>query len=199
MTYLLSIDPGLSTGIALGHYDAITPYERVAYWQVQGGLAGWLEWYEEHWARPDSEGPTEFDYYGGLTAGGVEVSDRELEVAAERFVLLPNGFTLKSDALEPLRIEGSLITLGLMPSDYDDPRWQRAGMQYFMAAPSDSLATKKIKARAWLKDHGYYVTGKDVGLKDADDVRSATLHAIARLRTLGHVPTLRAHFPPRAA
>jgi hypothetical protein len=63
-----------------------------------------------------------------------------------------------------------------------------------MGDPKAPLADKKKLSRAFLKDHGLYTTGSQVGMKDADDVISATLHGIAWLRRQRHMPTLRALF-----
>ena len=104
MTYLLSIDPGRSTGIALGFYDSITPYRLVGRWNVLGGVEGFIHWW----------GTTEilFD-----------------EIVAESFVLDPdNKF---SADLTPVQIEGVLINL-LWSSDLSiiwQPRTDKAGLK----------------------------------------------------------------------
>lgn len=168
MSVLLSIDPGLSTGIALGEYTATEPYRRIASWQPRGGLAGFLAWWEQE--RP------EFD-----------------EAVAEKFVPLDHaafGHTL--DSTLPLVIEGAIVALGIMPS-YPEGDWARASAQYFMAAPGDPLAVKKKKAQEFLKRHGLWATGKPYGHTDGADVNSATLHAIASLRRARHMPTLLAY------
>lgn len=53
-----------------------------------------------------------------------------------------------------------------------------------------SLAEKKRRAHRFLKDSGFYVTGKDVGCKDANDARSAMLHGLSYLaQVVKHKPT----------
>ena len=48
VSYVLTIDPGKSTGIVLGVYGEKVPYTRIQYWQVEDGTQGFCEWYEEH-------------------------------------------------------------------------------------------------------------------------------------------------------
>lgn len=90
MTYLLSIDPGIATGIALGWYEQQHWYERIDCWIVKGGLDGFMHWYY-------ADAPGE-----ALMAQWV----------SERFVLRDNDFVANT---EPLRIEGAMIALGLNP------------------------------------------------------------------------------------
>jgi hypothetical protein len=75
---LLALDPGKTTGWSLWHYDAITPLTLDQRGQVEGGLAGLLQFM----ARVDID-----------------------EVVAETFRL--DGRTPKPD-VTPLRIEGAL-------------------------------------------------------------------------------------------
>lgn len=172
MTYLLSIDPGLSSGVALGTYSATEPYRRVGAWQPRGGTLGFSEW----WAR-------EGQYL------------EPNEIICERF---STRQPLSHDAAEPLRVEGWLVGEGIMPP-YPGSGWVEPAEMYFMAAPSDPLRVKKKKAQDFLKRHGLWATGKAYGHADGADVNSATLHAIALLRTRRHAPTLGAYSPPRAA
>ena len=206
MTYILAIDPGLSSGIVLGKFNDTEPFERVAFWQVEGGLAGVLEWYKEHWFRGHDEGDDEFEYYGGLWGGRggaspkFEVPGLDLLVVAEKFTPLTNkGFSLTLDSVEPLRIEGALVAFGLMPADFPDAehRWARPASMYFSGG-SDKASRLKA-SRAWLKSHGLLATGKQVGCKDANDVNSAQLHAFAHLRKIRHLPTIKHYFPEEGA
>lgn len=91
MTYLLAIDPGVATGIALGFYTDAHPWDLVDRWIVKGGLDGFLSWYH-------GEAPSE-----AYMARWV----------SERFVLRDNDFIANT---EPLRIEGAMIALGLDPT-----------------------------------------------------------------------------------
>src|SRR5690606_1041097 len=44
MTYILAIDPGLRTGIALTRFEDDEPAELVDSWDVPGGVDGFIEW-----------------------------------------------------------------------------------------------------------------------------------------------------------
>lgn len=170
MTTLLTIDPGLSTGIAIGTYSPTEPYRRIASFQPRGGVAGLVDWWRhEH---------PEYD-----------------EIVCERFSARQ---ALAHDAVEPLRVEGWLIGQGIMPP-YPAPGWQEPAEMYFMANQSDPLTLKRKKAQDWLKRFGLWTTGRQFAHTDGADVNSATLHAIVALRRSEHMPTLRAYFGPRAA
>ena len=113
-----------------------------------------------------------------------------VEVCSEKFVPLGGkGFAQTLASTEPLRREGALIALGVMP-DYPDPRWRRPNSMYLYGGKN--LAEKKKRSRQFLKDTGNYVTGKDVGCKDSNDAMSATLHGISyTAQVLKHEPTYR--------
>lgn len=51
MTWLLSIDPGKNSGIALGYFDSLTPYQLHQRWQVHGGVVGLAHWWRDE--RPE--------------------------------------------------------------------------------------------------------------------------------------------------
>ena len=155
---ILSFDPGLSTGIALGEYSDEKPYTLISAYQIPNGLAGLLQWLH---------GP-----YGVL-------KDRYADILtiAEKFQPINHSdYALTTASVEPLRCEGALVALNVMP-DFPNPRWRRPAEQYFVGGVD--LADKKKRAYAFLKDNGMYVTGKTVGCPDADDARSAILHGIA--------------------
>lgn len=198
MSHLLVIDPGLSSGIFLGHYSDTEPLRRVAVWQFGGvddeirGVEALLGWFKNHWHDGYDEGESDFSYYGGLYQRGenrFEIERLDLLVVAEKFTPLQNvGHSLTLDAVEPLRCEGALIANGLMPAEFPHERWQRPDRMYFSGGTN--LVEKKKRARAWLKSHELLPTGKTVGQKDAHDAVSATLHAFAYMRKINHAPTL---------
>lgn len=173
MTYLVSIDPGMSTGVVLGEYDDTTPYKRLAYWQIEGGLNGLLDWLDE----------MDLDAMGGSR---IAKYLNWAEWVSERFVLQNNEFVAN---IEPVRIEGALTILGFLTDRYPDPHWQRPGAMYFCGGKT--LAERKGKAQLFLKKHGLWLTGKDVGRPDANDANSAQLHAFAFLHN--HLPTVNAY------
>lgn len=185
MKYLLSIDPGKSTGVTLWSYSDDQPAIRIGAWQFGGGafgLRGWIkrnrilsDWGETTWK-------IEGEYF--------EWDDTS--ILCEKFTPLQGkGFSLTMDAVEPLVCEGVLIGLDIIPAyeqKTDQACWQRPASMYFCGG---STKPEKLKrSRAWLKDHGLLLTGKDVGCPDADDAISSTLHALAWFRKMKHAPTL---------
>lgn len=165
--YVLSIDCGLSTGAAMLSYEESSPAELVQGWQFGGGVSALIDWCE-------SIAPVR----GGYT------------FIAEKFTARnPKGFHYTTASLEPLRCEGALIALGLMP-DYTvaEKRWRDPSLQYF--AGGTGKAERKKKQHAFLKANGFYRTGRDLGSPDADDFRSACAHGINYIaRELKHRPT----------
>lgn len=162
------VDGGVSTGIALVSYSDTEPLKVEQVWQVGNGVRGFLDWFID----ADFEGHVPYTVY------------------SEKFT--PRQ-SLTLAASTPLVIEGAMIALGLIPTYDEDPsRYQHPAAQYFTGGTS--LADKKKRSNAWLKEHGFYFTSKDVGQKDADDCRSAVRHAIAHRRKQKHLPTLNAYF-----
>lgn len=201
MKTLISFDPGRSSGIAIGTYSDTEPYRPAHIYQIEGGLSGFLNYVENEQDTDDfsnSWGEWFFTVGFGvmlnryfLSWGGLEAEESEVTFISEKFT--PRQ-ALSLASAEPLRIEGSLVTQGIMP-DYPDLRWRQPAKQYF--AGGSDLAERKKNAYAWLKRHekdGLYVTGKDVGCKDANDARSAILHSIAYLRDIKHRPTIDYYF-----
>ena len=189
--YLLSIDPGLSSGIALFRYSDIDPAILIEKWQITGGIDGFLEWLEPHYMYPDHEyvlGGAEMGFEG---CSWREIGGETLAVTVEKFT--PRQ-ALTLDAAEPMLIEGALIALGIVPkyTPPKHPNWAQPSAQYF--AGGKTLPEKKKRQHKWLKDWGFYVTGKDVGCKDADDVRSAISHGLAWFRRQKHMPTIQQYF-----
>jgi hypothetical protein len=168
LTALLTLDPGGSSGIALGTYSATEPYRRVASWQPRGGVLGFVQWW--HTERPQYD-----------------------EIVCEKFTVYQ---ALKHDATQSLLIEGWLVGEGIMPA-FPAPGWQEPSEMYFMAQSTDPLTLKKKKAQDWLKRYGLWATGKQYSHSDGADVNSATLHAIVALRRSNHLPTMKTYFAPR--
>lgn len=92
MRNLLSFDPGLQTGIAVGTYEFDQPYELVDYWQVPNGLDGFLDWLKEH--RRDFS------------------LDPDITIVSEKFVLRSQRFVADTT---PLLIEGAMRALEMNP------------------------------------------------------------------------------------
>lgn len=175
MTALLTIDPGRSSGAVLGAYSETEPWAPVAVWQVPNGAQGFIEW------------------WGCAKKTGL-FNPAELEVVAEKFVPYPTpGHSPTLDSSYPLVVEGVLIALGLMPDQYPHPAWQRSSEQY--PNGGRTKAEKKKLRQQWLKEHGLWQTGKDVGQADADDANSAIAHSLVAMRKKRHEPTLRRYWP----
>lgn len=46
MTYLITIDPGASTGVAIGWFDDHVPYAIESVYQIEGGCPGFVHWWK---------------------------------------------------------------------------------------------------------------------------------------------------------
>lgn len=178
--YVLSIDPGKSSGIALGKYSETEPYSLMEAWQFSGGAASLKGVFKNATTR-----------LGGIPSGfglsGFRVADR-FTIISEKFTPLQNkGFGLTMDSVEPLRGEGVLLAFDVMP-DYPHETWRRPNEMYLYGG--DDLVAKRKRAHLFLKENGMYVTGKTVGCPDANDARSAILHGLSYVaRVKKHQPT----------
>lgn len=166
MTFLLSVDPGMATGIVLGKFTEDTAYERLERWQIEGGLPGFREW----------RGRDGYPW----------TSMSEVVWVVEKFVPLPMARTFKLQELEPIRIEGAIEMAGI------EAVWQRAASM--VLAGGDTPAQRKRRSDDRLRALGLWSTptnmGKDYTLKDTNDINSAQKHAISYLRSINHKPTL---------
>ena len=188
--YVLAFDPGKSSGVALLSYSETEPVRLVKAWQFGNGVQGLLDWLENHYPNsgwllpysPDSEAERLF-------------WSSEVVVVSEKFTPLQGkGFAQTLDSTLPLVCEGVLIAYWIMPVyTKGGKRWQRPNTMYMYGG--STLAEKKKRAREFLKKHGLYVTGKELGAPDNNDAVSAILHGIAYVvKTLEHRPTWDAYF-----
>jgi hypothetical protein len=200
--YVLSIDPGLSTGIALLSFEEDSPAELVEGWQFTGGVAGLIGWLSEHWSNDHWDSYNDERAYPMLWTGGLyfraseegDYPERRVRIVTEKFTARnTRGFSYTTASLEPLRGEGALIALGLMP-DYTlaEKRWRDPNYQYLVGGKD--RADKKKRMHNFLNDVGMRRTGRDFPdspTKDgADDFRSACAHGVNYLaRELKHKPT----------
>lgn len=204
MTTLVSIDPGLSSGVFVGHYSDTEPLTRLGVFQFIGGVQGLLEFFsfpnyvhERAWVSRHRNGSKDFPL---VFKGQTELHhlhnlrfEGDIVYICEKFTpLTGRGFALTLDSVEPLRAEGALIAKGFMPAEFPHERWQRPAVMY--SHGGSTLAEKKKASRAWLKKHDLLPTGKTVGQPDANDAVSATLHAFAYMRKIGHLPTLKHYY-----
>lgn len=131
MTRLLSIDPGVNTGISLGFHDAVTPYQLLERWQVHGGLPGFLAWWRNE--RPD------FD-----------------ELVSEKFILGDNEF--KAD-LTPVLIEGALQAM-YDGTIMWQPRTDKAGLTGYPASAKTKAQKQRVRFD-FLDRFGMFRAGTD--------------------------------------
>lgn len=213
MNTLISIDPGMQTGISVGTYSDTEPYTLTHSFQIGGGVEGFIkkvrvskgeDWTMRAYAYLHVGGRTDFSLG---SEEPFECEDKRYpecpdddhlcyrdewvsntEVIAEKFTSRGGGqgFALRTEHLEPLRIEGAMLALGLQP------HWVSPPQQYF--AGGKTKPEKKKAQHRWLKEHDLYVTGKMVDSPDADDVRSSIAHAIAYLVRQKHMPTIQHYF-----
>jgi hypothetical protein len=193
---LISIDPGQSSGVICGTYSDSDPFRVTHAFQIEGGVEGFVKNVSHYDDTDDfSNGGTCFsiDHHSGswgesfcLWYGEMLGRNEVVEaptVLVEKFNARGSanaGFAYTSKSLEPLRIEGALIAMGVPIT------WVQPPQQYFL--PGESKAKKKQAQHKWLKENGYAIMPKDLGTKDADDARSACAHVISWLRKF-HKPT----------
>lgn len=189
---LISFDTGMSTGIAVGEYSDTEPYRLIKAFQIEGGVEGFIR--QVRFYRTPNKGEKGLVKY--LSVGDFSSTEGppllhgnpgDVTFIAEKFTSrgTGNNFAYRTDALEPLRVEGAMLALGI------NPEWVSPQQLYFAGGESKSPVTN---AHRWLKENGLHVTGKDVGCKDANDARSAILHSVAWLRRQKHSPTLKKYF-----
>jgi len=193
MTTLVVIDPGLSSGICVGEYSDTEPFRPTHAFQIEGGLTGFFDSFDRISEIEFNQFELWIGKYGSDNLHRVDMEDEDsVRFVCEKFTPR-QSLTLKS--AEPLRIEGALVQMGIVP-DYvqggKNPQWQHPPAQYFCGG--QTLSEKKKRSREFLKKHGLHLTGKMVGCKDADDAISARLHAFAYMRRIKHMPTLRHYF-----
>lgn len=185
--YLLSLDTGISTGVSLLSYTQDTVPVLEGAWQFSEGITGLLRWLRKDYVSYDLPiNPTLEEWTAAID--DPDWAYPVVTVIAEKFTArATKGFNYRTDSLESLRCEGALIALGLMP-DYSpkEKRWRDPSLQYLVGGKG---AEAKKRQHRFLKESGYYRTGKDFGTPDADDARSAIAHGLAYLAREGHTPT----------
>lgn len=165
MTTLLAIDPGMATGLFWGEFDGMTPLRRVGYAQIPGGVEGLNEWI-------------------GAREENANVIALAEVIAVEKFTARPHARQWKMDELEPIRIEGYLY--GMWGHRIN---WQHPAAMVLKGA-ADTQAGRKRASDDVLRRNGWWLTAKDTGLKDANDANAAAKHALAYMRSIGHMPTV---------
>lgn len=167
--YLMAIDPGQATGIAIGRSTEHEPMEVIYTAIVPFGVQGFIDWLE---TTKEGRVITEMDCMKNYPDMYAEV-DFHLDVVCERFHLRGGKF---APDLEPLRIEGVVIDRFGNIVNWHDP------------------ADKGLVGDEFLKEHGFWVTGSQVGHTDGRDANDALLHLFARAMRMRHHPTLKAYW-----
>jgi hypothetical protein len=113
LTYLVSIDPGESTGITSWGYSEAEPATRIYAAQITGGLQGFLDFfrYENFF----------FDF------------DFPDVIVSEQFTLLNHDYVAN---VEPVRIEGAMVALRM------NPVWQPPAVMYFCGGATKAARKK---------------------------------------------------------
>lgn len=161
---MLFCDPGLSTGLVRVCWGDRAPLSVVEGFQIGGGVEGLIDWVRSN-------------------------SVANVLWGCEKFKPINHAnYALTTASVEPLRCEGALIAMDLMPADDKNPRWRHPKDQYVVGGKD--LADKKKRLRKFLKDTGNYRMPKELGAPDSDDFVSATGHAFAyAIKELKHKPT----------
>lgn len=165
--YILSFDPGVSTGVSLVEVPENEPASVVSGWQFTGGPVALLEWVSSH----------------RELLGSVD------HVCVEKFKPISHSnYALTLSSVTPLVCEGVLLATGVIPTYPEWSGFRKPGDHYVVGGAS--LADKKKRLRKFLKDTGNYRMPKELGTPDSDDFVSATGHAFAyAIKELKHKPT----------
>lgn len=169
MTYMLIVDPGANTGVALAYYDAITPFQIIKRFQVHGGLNGFLAW---------------------LDTGEIDVMVDEYVV--EKFIHDPNA---DAADLSGVPIEGVIAHLAHI--EEVPVIWQTRSDKSGLIGYPESATTKAQRQRVrfdFLDRFGLFLPGTE-----NDDAHDAIIHGIVNLKRRKHRPTLDFYFGRRAA
>lgn len=181
--YLLSIDPGISTGISLLSYTEDTVPVLEGAWQFSGGAEELSEWLDFCY----NEDEPEWDFADLQFVYRYYAQPGSFKVICEAFTARnTKGFSYTTDSLEALVGIGVLVGRGLV--DRNTKGYRAPALQYLVGGKG---AEAKKRQHKFLRDSGYYRTGKDFGTPDADDFRSSCAHALNYLAREGHLPTFK--------
>jgi len=167
--YILAVDPGVATGVAIGRRSVSMPLEVIFSGIIPGGTIGFCEWL---YATNDAKSIVETDCRKNFPDEHDNM-DWHLEVVCETFKIRGGTFVPN---LEPLRIEGVI-----MDHFGSIVKWQ---------TPAD----KTLVGDDFLKKHDLWQTGKDVNHEDGRDANDALLHLFINSLRSRHIPTLEAYW-----
>ena len=169
INYVLTIDPGKATGVAVGRYSITMPMEVIFTGIIPGGTQGFCEWlYNTRDVKTIMESDCSYNF-----PDDYDELDFDLDVVCENFALRGGDF---APDLEPLRIEGVVI--------------DHFGSIVNWHSPAD----KSLVGDKFLKRHDLWQTGADVGHSDARDSNDALLHLFAHAMKIRHLPSLEAYW-----
>ena len=166
--FVLSIDPGLSSAIALLSYEPGDTPTLEAVWQFDGGAEAMSDWVSKRQAEPHTGFFVETYFW-------IEPEDVICEAFTARST---KGFAYTTDSLEALPVIGALVARGLV--DRKDKKRYRSPKDQYLTGGRGEDGSNKARQHAFLKESGYYVGRKEIGrtLKDYDDARSAVAHGL---------------------
>lgn len=169
INYVMAVDPGRATGVAIGRYSVNMPVEVIYTGIIPGGTTGFAEWlHQTNDGKYVAETDCSYNFpenYGDL--------DWHLDVVSETFKHRANKFVPDT---EPLRIEGVLI--------------DHFGSTMVWQTPAD----KTLVGDDFLKTNDLWVTGKDVDHTDGRDANDAMIHLFVYMMRQRHLPTLEAYW-----
>lgn len=173
MKNVISIDPGMTSGVVLADYGDMEPLRILGRYEVEGGDPGLRDWINLY----------------------LDESFDGWEIVCEKFTPLPRVFKLAE--LEPLRIEGTVATFAYIAGE--PVHWQSnqsmllAGTGHGGNTALQRASANKKAADNVLRRIGLWTLPSEVTYKDANDVNSAMKHLLAYMRSIGHAPTIEAY------
>lgn len=169
INYVMAVDPGRATGVAIGRYSVSMPVEVIYTGIIPGGTLGFCEWlHDTQDGKYVVENDCSYnfpDHWGDL--------EWHLDYVCETFK--PRGGNFAPDS-EPLRIEGVMM--------------DHFGNNVIWHTPAD----KSLIGDDFLKEHQLWVTGKEVGHTDGRDANDAIIHLFVHMMRQRHLPTLEAYW-----
>jgi hypothetical protein len=169
INYVMAIDPGRATGVAIARYSIEMPMEVIFTGIIRGGTYGFAEWlHNTHDGKVIIENDCSFNF-----PENYEELDYHMDVVCESFKIRGGNFI---PDLEPLRIEGIVM--------------DHFGSIVQWHTPAD----KAMVSDDFLKEHDLWLTGKDVDHEDARDANDAMLHLFVHAMRIRHIPTLETYW-----
>lgn len=157
---VVSIDPGMETGIVVFDADPGARPELVDWGQFEGGLPA---------IAPRLRAL--MDLYGTPWDDGTEY-------VCEKFSPRPGARSWRLNELEPIRIEGALEAL------YGD------AITYRRPEARKLIDNSLSATEGLLRWADYWRLPRHVGRPDANDANAAIMHALGHLRDKAHMPTI---------